>query len=197
MRWHDIEELRDLAGDLARFEQTLAVLAGRLNLDLTRYTADHISVRCHQTATADRWRAGFLRCGTLLSASQINGRSICLFDLAHPLRLGNWSIDCVELPYPGEKRYPHEGWEHVELLLGGEPETLFTRALAELPDEALLAPGIKLKFSAPQGENECLPNPTLAVTDGSATLKFHPYSIRSIVASEREPATHAPLIKDS
>ncbi|PAW91672.1 hypothetical protein CKQ79_29675, partial [Klebsiella pneumoniae] len=24
--------------------------------------------------------------------------------------------DDVELPWPGEKRYPHEGWEHIEIV---------------------------------------------------------------------------------
>ena len=52
-------------------------------------------------------------------------------------------------------------------------------------DDALLAPGIKLKYSSPQGENERLPNPTLAVSDGSVTLKFHPHTLREIVASEQ------------
>jgi hypothetical protein len=40
-----------------------------------------------------------------------------------------------------------------------------------LPDEALLAPGIKLKQSSPKGEGERLPNPTLAITDGTVTIK--------------------------
>jgi len=31
-----------------------------------------------------------------------------------------------------------------------------------------------------------LPNPTLAVTDGEVTIKFHPHSIREIVASEQQ-----------
>ncbi|MDA6077938.1 VOC family protein [Edwardsiella anguillarum] len=61
-------------------------------------------------------------------------------------------MDCVELPYPGEKRYPHQGWQHVELVLAGPPDTLHRRALALLPDEALLAPGIRLTFSHPRGE---------------------------------------------
>ncbi|WP_273876845.1 VOC family protein, partial [Serratia marcescens] len=72
--------------------------------------------------------------------SMINGRPICLFDLQQPLAVGPWRIDCVELPYPGEKRYPHEGWEHVELVLSGDPQTLHARALSHLADEALLAP---------------------------------------------------------
>lgn len=129
--------------------------------------------------------ARLMQCGTLLSESMINGRPICLFDLSQPLAVGPWQIDCVELPYPGEKRYPHEGWEHVELVLSGDPQTLHARALSLLADEALLTPGIKLKQSSPKGEGERLPNPTLAITDGTVTIKFHPYSIRDIVASEQ------------
>lgn len=178
-------ELNDLVQDLPRFEQALTQLAEKLHLDLSAFSADHISLRCHQNSTADRWRQGLLQCGALLSEASINGRTICLFDLAEPLKVGPWLIDCVELPYPGEKRYPHEGWEHVELVLGGDPATLYARALDCLADEALLLPGIKLKQSAPKGEGERLPNPTLALTDGNITIKFHPYSIRDIVASER------------
>ncbi|MGA6506707.1 VOC family protein, partial [Klebsiella sp. K769] len=46
-------------------------------------------------------------------------------------------------------------------------------------------PGIVVKTSSPKGEHERLPNPTLAVTDGSVTVKFHPWSIEQIVASEQ------------
>lgn len=70
-------------------------------------------------------------------------------------------------------------------MLSGDPQTLHARALSYLADEALLAPGIKLKQSSPKGEGERLPNPTLAITDGTVTIKFHPYSIRDIVASEQ------------
>ncbi|MFI8418347.1 VOC family protein [Serratia sp. NPDC078593] len=181
----NVAELHDLALDLPRFEQALTAFAAKLHLDLAQFTADHISVRCHQNTTAERWRKGLLQCGSLMSEAMINGRPICLFTLSTAIELGPWCIDCVELPFPGDKRYPHEGWEHVELAIGGDPETLYARALALMPDEALLTPGIKLKQSSPKGEGERLPNPTLAITDGSVTIKFHPYSIRDIVASER------------
>ena len=39
------------------------------------------------------------------------------------------------------KRYPHEGWEHIEIVLPGDPETLNARALALLSDEGLSLPG--------------------------------------------------------
>lgn len=180
-----VAELQDLVADLPRFTQLLADFAQKLQLNLADFEADHISVRCHQNTTADRWRQGFMQCGSLLNETQINGRPICLFDLPEPLSVGPWAIDLVELPYPGDKRYPHEGWEHVELVLSGGAEGFYARALALLADEALVAPGIKLKQSSPKGENERLPNPTLAITDGTITIKFHPHSLRDIVASER------------
>lgn len=180
-----ITELQDLAQDLPRFEQALSQFAEKLHLDLSLFHADHISVRCHQNSTAERWRQGFLQCGALLAENIINGRPICLFDLTHPIKVGPWQLDCIELPYPGDKRYPHEGWEHVELVLSGDPATLYARALEHLADEALLLPGIKLKQSAPKGEGERLANPTLAITNGNITIKFHPHHIRDIVASER------------
>ncbi|WCG81523.1 VOC family protein [Pectobacterium sp. A5351] len=174
----------DLITDLARFELALQELADVLHLDLGAFHADHISLRCNQNATAESWKVALLKVGRLLSENQINGRPICLFILDKAISVGPWKMTCIELPWPGEKHYPHEGWEHVELVLSGEAETLHQRALACLSDDALRAPGIKLKFSSPQGEKERMPNPTLAVTNGKVTIKFHPFDIRDVVASE-------------
>lgn len=181
-RLTDIAELQDLITDLPNFEQRLANFSAKLNLDLTQFSADHISLRCYQPETAERWRGGLLHCGHLMSETQINGRPICLFDLAQPLSVGPWQIDCIELPYPGRTHYPHQGWEHVELVLPGDPQTLRQRARALLP--TTLPAGINEKFSSPQGEHERLANPTLAVSDGEITIKFHPHTLRQIIDSE-------------
>ena len=183
--WQSVEELQDIAADLPRFTDALTGLATRLGLDITPLTADHISLRCHQNATAERWRKGLLQCGTLLSENIINGRPICLFKLVEPIHVAHWQFSVVELPWPGEKRYPHEGWEHIEIVLPGDPATLNARAVALLSDEGLCQKGIAVKTSSPKGERERLPNPTLAVTDGTVTIKFHPWSIEDIVASEQ------------
>ncbi|MDU4095548.1 MAG: VOC family protein [Pantoea sp.] len=183
---NNLEALSDLANDLPRFEKSLANLAEKLDLSLENLEADHISVRCHQIATAERWKQGLLQVGVLFSEKMINGRPICLFQLHEPLRVGPWQIAVVELPWPGNKRYRHEGWEHVEIVLRGDPATLGARAMALLSDSGLLQPGISFKTSAPQGEGERLPNPTLAVTDGEITIKFHPWSLREIVDSEQD-----------
>ena len=183
--WQTISELQDISADLPRFTQDLAALNQRLGLDITSLHADHISLRCHQNTTAERWRRGLEQGGALLSENIINGRPICLFKLDEPICVAHWQFSVVELPWPGEKRYPHEGWEHIEIVLPGEPATLNARALALLSDEGLSQPGIAVKTSSPKGEHERLPNPTLAVTDGKVTVKFHPWSIEEIVASER------------
>lgn len=99
--------------------------------------------------------------------------------------MAHWQFSIVELPWPGKKCYPHEGWEHIEIVLPGDPDTLVQRALALLSDDGLSQPDIAVKVSAPQVKGERLPNPTLAVTDRIVTLKFHPWSIEEIIASER------------
>ncbi len=120
-----------------------------------------------------------------MSEDLINGRPICLFKLHEPVQVAHWQFSIVELPWPGEKRYPHEGWEHIEIVLPGHAETLNARALALLSDEGLSLPGISVKTSSPKGEHERLPIRRSAVTDGKTTIKFHPWSIEEIVASEQ------------
>lgn len=183
--WQSIAELKDITADLPRFTRALGELAARLGLDIAPLDADHISLRCHQNTTAQRWREGFEKCGRLLSENQINGRPICLFILDEPICVAHWQFRVVELPWPGEKRYPIEGWEHIEIVLPGDPQTLNVRAVALLSDEGLCQSGISVKTSSPKGEHERLPNPTFAVTDGTVTIKFHPWRIEEIVASER------------
>ena len=57
----------------------------------------------------------------------------------------------------GERRYPREGWGHIEIVLPGDPETLENaRALALLSDEGLSLPGISVKTSSPKGEHETI-----------------------------------------
>ncbi len=185
MTMHFPTQLSDLDRDLSRFESDIQQFSERLGLDLAELEADHIAVRCHQFSTAERWKAGLLQMGTLFSEAMINGRPICLFKLHQPLCVAGWEIEVIELPWPGEKLYRHEGWEHVEIVLRGEPETLGMRAMALLSDDALTQQGISFKTSAPKGENERLPNPTLAVTDGQTTIKFHPWRLEEIVASEQ------------
>ncbi|VDZ78382.1 Protein yecM [Salmonella bongori] len=63
-------------------------------LEIRGLEADHISLRCHQNTTAERWRRGFEQCGELLSENIINGRPICLFKLHEPVGVEHWRFFC-------------------------------------------------------------------------------------------------------
>ncbi|MCX8959995.1 VOC family protein [Erwinia psidii] len=178
------EELADLANDLPDFIRSVYSLADKLGLELLALYADHIAVRCFQKETAERWKKGFLRHGELLSEKLINGRPVALVELHQALSVGPWLIPVVELPWPGEKRYRHEGWEHVELVLRCADDQLVSKALALCSGEGLARPGISIKHSVPKGEGERLANPTVAFSDGRVTIKFHPWSLKEIVQSE-------------
>lgn len=106
---HVIANLNDLGFHLPRFEQVLDQFAAKLKLNLSQFSANYISVRRYQDATAKRWQQGLMQCASLLSESMINGRLICLFDLQQPLNVGAWLIDCVELTSPEGEPYLHEG----------------------------------------------------------------------------------------
>ncbi|MGK9608189.1 VOC family protein, partial [Salmonella enterica subsp. enterica] len=69
----DVADLDDLVADMPRFVAALSAFAEKLQLDLSAYHADHISLRCHQNTTADRWRKGFEQCASLLNETEING----------------------------------------------------------------------------------------------------------------------------
>lgn len=179
-----IVQLSDIVTDLLNFEQKISTLASRLGIRLSKQHIDHISLRCHQISTAERWFDGLQLCGRCVNKTSINGRPIALFLLDEPLQLAGVDIDCVELPWPGERRYPHEGWEHIEIVLPGGPVDFHVRALAVVNDRALTATDIRIKQSLPQGQGETLVNPTLAVSDKAVTIKFHPWRLLDIVASE-------------
>lgn len=168
------------------FEARLLALIEKINPQLFALQADHIAVRCHHLETAKMWHQHFLQHGHLLSSNQIRGRAICIFELNSPLNVGPWVIDCVELPYPTDKKYIEETWEHVELVLPVLPEAFVTEVAKLLPSESELAGhGLTLKWRMPKGEGETLANPTVAISDGVVTVKIHPYSLKEVIASAR------------
>ncbi len=71
--WQQNEQLADITADLPRFSDALQRFTARLGLEIAGLDADHISLRCHQNTTAERWRRGLEQCGTLLSENMING----------------------------------------------------------------------------------------------------------------------------
>ena len=178
-----VPELHDLWIDLPEFEKKLQLMANDLHISLKDFHIDHISVRCHHLTTANRWHDGLIKCANLLSDNQINGRAIRLYELKQPIYVAGQSIDMVELPFPKDKIYIQESWEHIEMVINVDPELLIDTATNLLPNP--LPEGFSMKVSQPKGQSERLPNPTLAVTNGIITVKYHPFSLKKIIESEK------------
>jgi len=150
---------------------------------------DHVALRVNDIDSAQSLLTEFKQRGEVISDSIINGRPIYIIVLAEPLRLGNWQIDCVELPFPA-KYYPQQGWEHIELVLPGNAATMTEleqslRLINPNIEQVLAADSsIKIKRSSPQAEGETLANPTIAFKQGDICIKVHSAGIKAVVESE-------------
>lgn len=194
------------------FEAQILALLETLGLADKALVCDHVALRVNSIASADALRDAFSHVGKIISDNIINGRTILIIELDTPLTLGQFSIACVELPYPSDKVYPQEGWEHIELVIDSkatECDTLSQDLLALCPKLSALLPseqaaepvpssslglnsqgiaslaGIKIKMSSPKGDKERLANPTIAFKRDDVCIKVHPHGIKAVIASEQ------------
>lgn len=175
-------------GDLAEFEQKIQQIAEICGIDLSQFEIDHLAVRMNQLETAKIWREMLLTAATILKESEVNGRPIGLFTLNQPLIFCKQSVSIIELPFPKDKTYPQEGWEHIEIVVPMQENENVEQWIERCCKRWHLRENvqIKLKISEPKVEGERLPNPSIAIslkencTKNTCTLKLHPYSIRMI-----------------
>ncbi|PIW59243.1 VOC family protein [Shewanella sp. CG12_big_fil_rev_8_21_14_0_65_47_15] len=187
----------DLLHSWAQFEAKILNLLTKLDLADKKLECDHVAVRVNSIASADALRQAFCQVGHIISDNQINGRCILIIELNTPLTLGEFSIPCVELPYPSDKLYPQEGWEHIELVipslakdceaLSQDLRLLCPRLTSLLSGEPCSEPSesIHIKMSSPKGEKERLANPTIAFKYQEVCIKVHPHGIKAVIASEQ------------
>lgn len=179
---------------------SLGVFADRINsvletvgLDLTCYQADHIALRVNDHELASHLHQQWREQGEELSVNNINGRPIAVMKINPPLQLGCWDIFCVELPYPNEKIYAEQGWEHVEWVIPSNAVTVDDFLADVLRRFPLLKSrwnrleqiGVTVKLSAPKGERERLANPTVAFKANGVCIKLHPVSLEAVIESEQ------------
>ncbi|RLV61016.1 VOC family protein [Parashewanella curva] len=172
------------------FSKKIQQLEKELSLSALSLECDHAAIRVNSTLLADQFRAFLELRGTVISENIINGRPILIFKLTQPLILNGKEVPCIELPYPNDKIYPEEGWEHVEFVVPSHAKScdqLTEDVLSVIPQ---LAPhingqtGVKVKLSSPCGEHERLANPTIALKKDNICIKLHPHSIQDIILSE-------------
>lgn len=184
------EKQTALFADFQDFEQKIQALAQQINLDLNQYEIDHLSLRVNSVQRACAWLALLLNYGTVLSDNQVNGRVIYLIALAEPLYLAGQAIEVVELPFPKDKFYPQESWEHIEVVvpfLTGESEAEWFTRIKNLFLRNQSAE-LKVKTSEPKADGEKLANLSVAISFADkrcnhVCIKVHPYSIKQIVSA--------------
>ncbi|MGF1737505.1 VOC family protein [Photobacterium satsumensis] len=183
-----------MLAELPAFMAKIERLAEQLGLSLAGYQADHIALRVNDWEIAEQLHQAWLAYGTEWSTNEINGRPIVVIGFDTPLSCGPWQIEALELPYPGEKSYPQEGWEHVEFVIPSKAadtdalKVSLDQAFPELASQwdKLADKGIKVKASSPSGEKERLSNPTYAFKHDGVCIKLHPHSLKAVIESEAE-----------
>ncbi|QLB20653.1 metalloprotein [Vespertiliibacter pulmonis] len=179
-------------GNLSQFEQKIQEIADIAQLNLTQFEIDHLAVRMNNLETAQQWHMFLSMNANLLKQSEVNGRPISLFKLHQPLEFYGQSVSIIELPYPKNKIYPQEGWEHIEIVVPFLANESVEQWVSRLNDQFQFEqnPQLNVKISQPLVENERLPNPTIAISLKGTTnqnyccLKLHPYDINAIILSE-------------
>ncbi|AGV12055.1 TPA: VOC family protein [Haemophilus influenzae] len=185
------ENLTALSADLATFERKIQHLAKEMTIDLSHYEIDHLALRVNSEQSAKNWLILLLKCGRILSDNIVNGRKIYLIELEKPVKFANQFVDIIELPLPKNKKYPIEGWEHIEIVVPFLPNESINEWVQRvnmyfLWDKLTQLTQLTIKVSEPKVDGERLPNPSIAVSFTDKTvnhtcIKVHPYSIKKIL----------------
>lgn len=179
-----------LMQELPNFEQRIKPLLNMLKLDKHGLQCDHLALRVNDENNALDLLKAFQTIGDVISNKNINGRPIVIIKLHQAFDFLNQKVRCIELPFPGDKHYSEQGWEHIELVLPCNALTiadLKQALLAVAPDLLFVLDGeskISVKMSEPKGNAEKLANPTIAFKHNGICVKVHPYTIEQIVAHE-------------
>lgn len=191
------EKLTSSFGDLTEFEAQIRQITDIVGIDLTEFEIDHLAVRMNTIEKAQAWRDLLLSeksdklpfpSASLLKESLVNGRPIALIHLHTPLTFCNQQVSIIELPFPKNKTYPVEGWEHIELVVPMLENESVAEWIDRLHKRWNLTENlqIKRKISEPKVEGERLPNPSIAISladknlNNHCSIKLHPYSIQNI-----------------
>ncbi|OOF36507.1 VOC family protein [Rodentibacter heidelbergensis] len=182
------ENLTVLWHELTHFEEKIQQLASVMTLNLSDYEIDHIALRVNHEQNAKIWLTALLKYGRILSDNIVNGRPIYLIQLERPLAFAGQFVDVIELPFPKNKQYPQESWEHIEVVMPFLANESTEAWIARIQQQFLWQHlnQLTIKVSEPKVEGERLPNPSIAVSfrDKSTNpfcIKVHPYSIKKIL----------------
>lgn len=178
-----------LLNQLPMFEKKIKDLCQQLSLSYSDFQCDHLALRVNTISTATHLHQELTKIGRTISNKHINGRPIIIIKLHTSISFLAQQVDCIELPYPSNKIYKVEGWEHAEFVYPCEVKTsqaLLAKLIEFQPNlqDIIKSTKLAVKFSQPHGKTEQLANPTIAFKDNDCCIKIHPHSIENIIASE-------------
>ncbi|MGV6989343.1 VOC family protein [Testudinibacter sp. P80/BLE/0925] len=183
-----------LSDQFAEFERQIEQLAQTIGISLAEFEIDHLAIRVNSVRQGQIWLAALLKCGSILSDNQVNGRPIYLIRLDRPLTFAGQAVSIVELPMPKNKVYPRQGWEHIELVVPFLVKESANEWLNRINQRFGLNenPRLRVKVDEPNVEGEQLCNLSIAVTlqektENHSCIKLHPHPIADVVGSERQP----------
>ncbi|WP_417349058.1 VOC family protein [Ferrimonas sp.] len=181
--------IEQLLAKLPEFGHNITMFANRLGLVKAALEVDHIALRVTEKSDADHLLNHLRKRGKVISDKVINGRPIYLIELNEPLKVGEWDVEVIELPFPDGRKRP-DGWEHIEFVLpcGAQTAEQMLTEVRKLPVITAKWPviadrtlDIEVKTSDSKADDEPLANPTVSFKQGPLTIKLHPYDIREVI----------------
>lgn len=178
----------ELWQELPAFEAQIQQLAKVMKINLADYQIDHLALRVNTQENAKNWLTALLKYGRIAADNIINGRPIYIIELAKPLNFASQAVDIIELPFPKDKHYPKETWEHIEIVIPFLAEESTEQWIKRISNLFLWKDNHQLivKVSEPKAAGEQLPNPSIAVsfadkTTNHSCIKVHPYALKKIL----------------
>ncbi|WP_413289173.1 VOC family protein [Bdellovibrio sp. HCB337] len=142
------------------------------------WSIDHLCFRVQSAEAYQQYKQEFEKFGSMLIESEVNGRMIATYKLQEPVRFRGYNIDVVELPAPKPGKNTPEGFEHVEVVVDESFQSLKERFKHCQMDDG----GLKKLF-----------NQELEIEMQGCALKFHPLSLESVIAIEKNQNVYRAL----
>lgn len=181
-------EIENSYSSFLDFQNKILELAQVMQVDLTKYHIDHLALRVNTEQSARNWLERLVKCGIILSDNIVNGRAIYLIKLDEPLMFAGQAVDIIELPFPKNKSYSVESWEHIEIVIPFEKNESIEEWFQRVNKQFLWKQSaiLHIKLSEPKVDGERLSNPSIAVSfadksENHVCIKVHPYSIKTII----------------
>ncbi|MFZ1360653.1 MAG: VOC family protein [Candidatus Saccharimonadales bacterium] len=159
---------------------------GRITDELVEYgiarselaQLDHLCYRVEDEQGYERMKRTLARAAVLRAETDVQGRSIAIFELHEHIQSRGWVIPYIELPAPKDGSLYPEGLEHAEFVVHGSLAA-FQRRHHDVP------------FDIKEMHRPI--NPELSLKNNRAAMKFHTVQLGAVVNLEQATRPSHPI----